>query len=125
MIVAAPYPNIQHLIVLPEPLLSNKEQTYSQRQYQVTMNKSIYSHVKRPDELQYVYNFQLTRNVYEQLTEFIRLHAADVWQWIDHHNETRIGYCINEPYDSTIDLGYFSTCNEKITATLVLETCEL
>lgn len=127
MVIYAPYPYVLGAIALPNPVLSNQEQLQDERDYRISMDKTVYSYVKRTPKRLYVYSFLLTRQKFDELEAFVHLYSAAQWRVLDHQDDYLVGYLINNPFEGQFN-GLFTTdCvdgyshNERSTVELEFE----
>ena len=97
MVIYAPYPFVLGVVVLPDPLLENQEQLQDERDYRISMDKTVYSYVKTTTKKLYVYSFRMNRQQFDLFEAFVQAYHAEQWRIIDHHSVERIGYLMNNP----------------------------
>jgi len=129
MVIKAPYPHVQTVMVLPNPVLDNSEEPLDERDYRIMMDKTVYSYIKRIGESTFRYSFRLTRLKAIEVIAFVENYIGTKWEITDHHEVVSYVYCTSDVKTLTTVRGpgtgpcYFDgySVNEGLTLDLEFE----
>jgi hypothetical protein len=102
--LAAPYPAIQTITMLPNPELSDSEALTGTVTSLRAVDGTLYTYVKRTNERRkLVWSFTLSRPKALELRAFLLSYYAALIRVTDHNNRVWTGYFINNPFEFVTD----------------------
>lgn len=102
--LAAPYPAIQTITVLPNPELSDSEALTDRIMPQRAVDGTLYTYVKRTNgRRKMLWSFNLSRPKALELRAFILSYFAARLRVTDHNGRVWTGYLTNNPFEFITD----------------------
>ena len=118
--LAAPYPGVQTITLLPNPQFSDSEALTAAVSSQQTMDGTLHTYVKTKDSRRkLLFSFNLNRLKALELKAFIQAYYRSKITLTDHNDVMWIGNFTSNPFDLE------SIVDERQTFTLEFEGCEV
>ena len=113
IIIFGGYPHTEQFQILPNPQLANQEQVQDERDYRISMDKTVHSYVKTVLKTVHIFSFSTTREVAAEFELFIQQYGDLPWRIYDHHNNFLDGHLINNPIQITYSGKFTTACNAR------------
>lgn len=97
--LAAPYPTIETITYLPNPLLSDVRRAAQSVETRRSMDNTVRTYVKTSQRKVFTYNMRLTRQKSLELRAFIESYYRSQIHMTDHDDRQWIVYLTNNPFD--------------------------
>ena len=88
MKIIAPYPEMQVICYLPNPILGDTLSIAASLQVKTSLNGSRRTFIKRKNRKKLTYRFNLTRNKALELATFIEKYRDNDFKIVDHESQT-------------------------------------
>ena len=116
--LAAPYPTVQTVTLLPNPEFSDSEGLTAEVLQYRSMVGNLYTYVKaKNSKKRLLFRFQLNRQKALELRAFIQSYYKSKISLTDHNNVSWVVYLMNNPFE-------FETPTKQQIISLEFEECE-
>lgn len=97
--MAAPYPTLQTLTVMPNPQFSDQETNLSTVSRGSAMDGTRYTYVKRRTRRKLQWTFKLSRNKALEVQAFFTAYFASTIRVVDHRDRVWLGNFTSNPFE--------------------------
>jgi len=97
--MAAPYPTLQTLTVMPNPQFSDQEMNLNTVSRRTAMDGTRYTYVKRRPRRKLQWAFRLSRNKALEVRAFFMSYFASEIKITDHRNRIWVGNFTSNPFE--------------------------
>lgn len=97
--MAAPYPTLQTLTVMPNPQFSDQETNLNVVSRRTAMDGTRYTYVRRRAYRKLQWSFKLTRNKALEVRAFFMAYFASKIRITDHRDRIWLGYFTSNPFE--------------------------